>query len=390
MKFDFNNSRYAQFFNSEGGRQILQSFIDESGLIRINYGWWRDQFAVNPEVTPTAADGTASFTIRARKLDSAPLMDLRAPMGDAHPMDTSGFAVYQGTIPDFISPAIVETAMEREYKERQFEQYGNDADIIRAWSQDVQKLIDSKDQTLNRLGAELQSTGMMNVDFGRGIKAPIQRAEIPDENFVNAGEKVWSAPDCKILSQMAKIEDDFRQRTGYAGQMKWMVDWDMFNNIILKNQEVKDWVKQYREVNAGIAINTDIPIIPETLFRAAIAGFPMLSPIEVVIEKEKDMNFEGERFVHGWKSGIAVLRPVGYAGMIMRTDILDRLLIDKYSNNAISTVFAAIDGGLALLDNSVVPNGRFKEWHTSVKMSAIPALTEFPYHIIVDTTTANT
>lgn len=56
-RFDFNNSRYAAFFRSGEGQQILRDYIDNSGMININYNWWRGQFTVNPQVTPTDASG---------------------------------------------------------------------------------------------------------------------------------------------------------------------------------------------------------------------------------------------------------------------------------------------------------------------------------------------
>jgi hypothetical protein len=38
--------------------------------------------------------------------------------------------------------------------------------------------------------------------------------------------------------------------------------------------------------------------------------------------------------------------------------------------------------------NSVHNNGNFKEWHTDLMMQAVPALNQFVFHYIVDTTTA--
>lgn len=43
-------------------------------------------------------------------------MDLRAPLGDSNQMDKDGLYWYTASIPDFIAPGFVETAMEREAK----------------------------------------------------------------------------------------------------------------------------------------------------------------------------------------------------------------------------------------------------------------------------------
>lgn len=389
-KHNFDDSRYAAFFNSTEGRQILQSFIDNSEMLKVNYNWWRTQFSKAPTMLPTDTDGKATFMVKARKESSAPMMNWRAPLGEPTVMETKGLSFYTGTVIDFISDAIEENAMEREYNERQYQLYGNDADIILAWTKKIQTLIDSKDQTLNYMGAYLQSTGKLDWNIGRGIQGPVQKAEIPEENFVNAGEKVWSAEDCKVFSQMVKIEDDFRQRTGYAGAMKWLITDDMYENIFLQNAEVKEWVNYLRNINTSSPQTApDIAIIPDALFESAVAAYPKLSPIEIVVEKEKEKTWAGEKMVHGWKTGVAVLRPVGDAGLIQYTEILDKTMADKAGNNVVNTNFGVLDGGIAYLVNSTMANGRYLSWQTSVMMSATPCLTEFPNHIIVDTTTAD-
>ena len=90
--------------------------------------------------------------------------------------------------------------------------------------------------------------------------------------------------------------------------------------------------------------------------------------------------------VNGWKAGIAVLRPRGYAGYVRRAAILDEPIFKAYGNNINSYNFTPAMGGLGVWMNSVVVNGNFKEWHTDLFVKAIPTLDEFLYHVIVDTT----
>lgn len=388
-KYDFNNSRYAAFFNSNEGRQILQSFIDRSEMINVNYGWWRTQFSKAPYAIPTDADGKASFTVKERKESSAPLMDMRAPLGEPLVMENNGSNFYTGTVVDFISKAIEENAMEREYNERLFQEFGNDADIILAWTKNVQTLIDSKDQTLNYMGAYLISRGKLDWDRGQGITGQIQKANIPEENFVTAGEKVWDAPDCKILDQMVIIENEYRMRTGDQSTMKWQITLDQYRKVFLKNAQVKEWVNYVRNLNTNSPqMAPDVAIILDDMFASAVALYPGLSQIEIVQETEKDKTWAGEKMVNGWKPGVAVLRPVGDAGLIQYTEILDKTMADKFGNNVIDMNFGSLDGGIAYLVNATMANGRYRSWQTSVMMSATPCLTEFNRHIIVDTTTA--
>lgn len=388
-KFDFNNSRYAAFFKSGEGQSFLQDFIDRSEMLRINYNWWRTQFEVDPTATPTAADGTATFRVVAEKERAANMLDWRAPLGNAHPYQKEGFSFYSASIPDFISDAIAETAMERQYKEDEFAQFGNDANIIRAWTKNVQRLIDAKDQTINNMGAQLQSTGKIIYTFGRGITGPMQKAEIPEENFVNAGEKVWSAQDCKIMTQMVRIEQDFRERTGFDGAMKWLIPYDMYQKVFLQNAEVKEWVNYLRNLNTNSPqAAPEIGVILDDMFQQAVANYPGLSPIEIVVEKEKNVDWKGEKMIHGWAPGVAVLRPTGSAGMIKHTVPIDQKLSDKFGNNIISSVFGAVGDGFSTLINQTMANGQYKSWQTVLIASATPSLSEFPEHIIVDTTTA--
>lgn len=386
-KFDFNNSRYAAFFNSGEGQQILQNFIDRSQMLRINYNWWRTQFSVSPTAIPTDASGKATFTVMAEKVKPANMLDWRAPLGNSHPYSKEGFSFYSASIPDFISDTIAETAMERQYKEDEFAQFGNDANIIRAWSKDVQRLIDAKDQTINFMGAMLQSTGKIIYDAGRGLTGPMQKAEIPEENFVKAGAKIWSAPDCKIFTQMVQIEKEFRDRTGFEDPMKWLIPYDMYQNIFLPNAEVKEWVNYLRNLGTSSPQSApEITVILDEMFQQAVAAYPGLSPIEIVVEKEHDTKWGETKIVHGWDPKVAVLRPTGDAGVIQHTNILDSKLADKFGNNVISAAFGAIGDGFSTLANFTMANGQFKSWETKLMTSATPSLNEFPHHIIVDTT----
>lgn len=388
-RFDFNNSRYAAFFKSGTGQQILRDYIDNSGMINVNYNWYKGQFAVNPNVTPTALDGTATFRIEASVNRPAGMLDMRAPLGKSHPYTKEGFSFYTATIPDFTSDAIYETAMERQYKEDYFAQFGNDAKFIREWTKTVQDLIDAKDQTFNYMSAQLQSTGKIVYDKGRGIQGLQQKAPIPEENFVKAGAKVWTAPDAKILTYMVQIEDNFRQRTGFTGAMKWLIPKKMFRTVFLQNAEVKEWVSYIRNLNTNSPqAAPEIGVITQSLFDAAVSEYNGLSAIEIVQEEEKDKNWAGDTTINGWSENIAVLRPVGYAGLIMHTDILDQKLANKYGNSIVSQAFASVDG-LSMIHNATMANGEYQSWMTRLLVSGIPALNEFPEHIIVDTATAN-
>ena len=212
MKYDFQNSNYSKLWDSKEGGQLLTFLLNDPELIRSNHNFWRQKFTVDPNITPTAADGTATFTSKLRKPESGSLLHWRSPMGDTIVRDKQGVAYYTGIIGDFISDGFREQAMEREYKEQQFiENFGNDAMIIAQFANEVQALVDSADQTLSNMGAQLMSKGHIYYNYGLGLQGGLYKAEIPAENFITAGEKVWAAQTvnsstkCAILRISSRI-----------------------------------------------------------------------------------------------------------------------------------------------------------------------------------------
>ena len=389
-KFDFNNSRYAKFFSDKTNQNFLQSFINMEGLLYTNYGWYKTQGVKASIPTPTAGNGTATFSVKGRDMKAAPLMDLRAPLGDSNQMDKEGIYWYTASIPDLVAPGFVETAMEREAKERQFELFGNDADLVAAWVHTLQSQIDSADVTMNYMTAQLMSTGKIDYrKIGRGIQIPLHKADIPEENFTTAGTKVWTAPDCKILSQMAAKEKMYREKWGYQGAMVWQVTRKMFYEVLLPNSEAKELVDNYKKNPLAYIASTETAPTTQDLFVRAFRDYPGVSPIEIVEERERNLTNTGDTFVQGWNDKIAVLRPAGYACEFQYTNSLDRQMFQKYGSTVISKVWALANDGLCVVVNTTTNNGLYKEWHTDVMMSACPALVTFRNHVIVDTSVAD-
>ena len=385
MKYDFQNSNYSKLWDSKEGGQLLTFLLNDPEMIRSNHNFWRQKFTVDPNITPTAADGTATFTSKLRKPESGSLLHWRSPMGDTIVRDKQGVQYYTGIIGDFISDGFREQAMEREYKEQQFiENFGNDAMIIAQFANEVQALVDSADQTLSNMGAQLISKGHIYYNYGQGITGGLYKAEIPAENFITAGDKAWTDPECKLLDQMREIENKFKDAWGLDIPMQWEVPYDMWHNVILKNKQVLTWVLENRKVNNQVVV--DDMIVTEAMVKEYIGTFEGVSPIVVIEEKQKN---EGVT-VHGWKQNVAVLRPRGYAGVIRHTTILDQKMYEKYGSNLISRVFAKTRDGICTVENITLNNGSMREWQTHLLMSATPSLDEFIWHVIVDTTTADT
>ncbi len=388
-KFDFNSSRYARFFGDKENQRFLQTFLDNSEIFFTNKGWYKTQGSKDTEETPTAADGTATFSVKARKLQAPHLMDLRAPLGDTIPEDTEGIQWYSATIPDFSAAGIVETAAERYHKMQEFEVFGNDRDIVDAWTQKVQTGMDQVDSTLNWLTASLMSTGGIDYStIGRGVRVPLHKAAIPSANFRNGGAKAWAADGCNLLTQLRTLERTARDDMGgYDGPMIWQMTRNDYYNVFLKNAEVRSFVSDFRKMNY-LASTQNIPVT-ESEWNKAMVDLEGVSPIEIVVEKEYNHTYTKTEAVQGWKDGTVVLRPAGDAVKFMHKRILDHVMVENFGAKTISSVFGSTNDGLGLLINSTVDNGRFREWHTDVLLAACPALVEFPNHFIYDITKAD-
>ena len=378
MKYDFSTSTYSKMWESREAARLLFKFLNDPDIIAQRHVFWKTQFDVDPTLVTRQPDGTATFnaSVKQRTLDN--MLDWRAPLGEPQARDKKGLFTYQGSIPDFAAKGFVEQAMEREARVKMFEAYfGNDAQILAAYADNIQDMVDEAHSTMSNLAAQILSKGNITYGYGTGINGNIYKAPIPAENFVKAGTVVWSDPDCKLLDQMAEIEQDYRDRTGSTLPLKWQVNRDTFYKIILTNKQVVEFITSWRTINdkpvvAGWAVT-------EQMFNEAFVNNEKISPIEIVEEVQKDGS---NGLVHGWAANTAVLRPRGAAGSIKRADILDKAMVEKYGSSVINEVYSSLD--IYTIVNTTLNNGRFKEWHTDLLVSAIPVLDEVNDHIIVN------
>lgn len=380
----FENSKYSKIWDSNEGRLIVNAILNDPELIRANHTFWQSKFRIDPQSTPTNAEGEAIFKSKMRKLESGVLMDMRAPLGDSTPMEVGGMSAYTSTIPDFIAKGFVEKATERWYKEKMFDQFADLKNVAMYATDVLQAQLDSANQTLSHMSAYLLSRGNLSYLQGEGIQDNLYKAPVPTENFDTAGAKVWTDTTARILDQMVAKEEKFKELWGVNIPMQWEMTRNQFLQCFLQNEQVLEWVRYVNVIN-----NTPLPeklVLTEDMVKSAIAKFAGVSPIVLIEEKQKD-SINGT--VSGWKEGVAVLRPAGYAGLIRHTQAQDEAIFKAYGNTVNSYNFTSALGGIATIMNSVCVNGNFKEWHTDLWMSAIPSLDEFLYHVIIDTTTAD-
>lgn len=384
-KFDFNNSRYARFFSSKNNSKFLRTFLDQTDIFFTNHGWYKTQGSLAPDETPIDGNGTATFNVKARKLKDSPMMDMRAPLGDTNQKDNEGIDFYTASIPDFATPGIVETAPQRMAKERKFEEFGEDADIVAAWTQNVQEMKDSVDATYTYLTAQLMTTGKLDyTKIGRGIRTVIHGRILSDDNFKTAGKVSWlDTQNCNLLNVMRVMEAKYREEhNSYTGPLVWQMTRNFYLNYFLMNKSIIDFVQVYRDrhhlgyVKEGQVVQSE--------WEESTVDLEGLSPIQLVTEHELNKTHTNSERIQGWADNIVVLRPAGDAVEFEHKPVTDQKMIEKYGSKFIEAAFSPFDDGFAVLANTTLMNGRFREWHTDVLSAALPALVDFPNHWIID------
>ena len=383
----FDTSQYYKLWESLDGRQIMTKILEDPTLLYSNHTFWREKFLVDPDITPTDSTGAAVYKATMSKKEGGTMAHMRAPLGGTVTKDHGNLEFYTGTIPSFITDGHMETAPTRQYKEKLYEQLGadGDANLVLGWINDVlTPQIDAMNQTISNMSAQLMSTGKINYTYGEGIQSRVAKADIPTENFLKAGTKVWTDTTARLLDQIRNIVTTVNEMKGVSMQWQLEITRNMWNNNFLKNAQVIEWVRYFKSMN-----NTLLPenlSITTMMANDAIAQFEGLPKIVIIEESQKD-SIQG--VIHGWNDSVAVLRPVGYAGYIRHTNVADESLYSKYANDNVKFNFASANGGLGVVMNSVIPNGNMKEWHTETMMACVPTLDEFLYHFIIDTSTAN-
>lgn len=387
MKFDFLNSNYNNLTEPSLGPVIMNEILANPDLLDVKAPYWPTAFTLSPNPIINEGEGNASFTVKARYPEHAMMMDMRAPLTGGRLAEEGEEYTYSGSIADFIAPVWQEKARDRQYKEKLFAKYGNDAALIQGYAQNVLRpRIEAGNMALDYMAVMAETRGFVRYDKGKGVKSTLYKADIPEENFVKAGAKVWNSPDCLLLDQMAQIEDEAKERFGREFAMQWKIDEKMFKDVFLKNKQVIEyiklgWLAQNGQTISQLDAAPNSLITEENFNRYVVGTYPGLSPIKIV----KVRVYDTKTLINPWPDGIATLAPAGYSGEVFRTDIQDEEVYTRFGNKACDFAFARTGNGLFLVMNSTLPDGALKMWQTKVFMSAVPVITDWLFRTIVNT-----
>lgn len=403
---DFTESSFFKIFSPEG-RVIVTEVLNNPDLVDLkNYDAWRMDFDIDPEITKHDSNGFATCTALMREIEHGVMSDMRAPLGDSMPVEQGNAKGYTIPIAHFTTRHFHETKATMMDKKQRYENlrdtYGQyDAQLIASYAEKIQTFIDGANMTLTNMGEQLMTNGYVYYDKGAGIHAGIHKAEIPTKNFLKAcvykvsgGSEVqttWADTDCLLIDSMNRLVEQINTKLGR--NWKWQFDMpkSIFDSYVMKNKQVM--TTMFYRTNPGIVLNDAVASAELAMHFSREQVLAMLNDrldnaIVVIHDTAQYDAFEG--IVRGWKSGVVTLRPLGRAGMIRHTDIIDaEWFDDQYSNPAIKDFYVPALNGLGFLNNTIWPNGRDLEYRTRYIYSSTPSLDEFLYHFTLATGTAS-
>lgn len=391
---------------------FLQNLIDNTIEIEENAFFWQEHFRVEGnEYDVDVADlkKNPAWTVRQKINRTVPMADAMAPLTETMQLDAEGFEEKTGSIYQY-GKGLFETSMSKLELQARLRELGPDQNLVTGFVRGVADLVKSHNLTVSNMAAMTLSRGGAygnTINLGtiespkttQGFSGVItaQSAYIPITNYKHAISKVWSAADADIPEQMRQIEYDFKEANNIPDgtPFEWDIPWNTVINILLKNaafvKEVNRYIRLYAPdkvivVTSGVS-GTDVSTITwEQLVQYSRSPISKISPIRIVREQQTVQGITTYTNVSGWNPDVVVLRPLGYAGVLVHAKVADvELMRSGEVNNGIQFSLAKVQGFLNVI-NKVTPNGMLKSYHTDVIGRYATVLDESQYHVVVDIT----
>lgn len=420
LKFHFTPDEaieklYQRGFMDGANAGFLQTLIDSTIEIEENAFFWQEHFRVEGneyDIDRNDLKKNPAWTVKQGIRRTVPMADAMAPLSETMQLEAEGMEEKTGSIYQY-GKGLFETSMSKLELQARLRELGADENLVVGFVRGVADLVKTHNlrvshmaaMTLSRGGQYGNTINVTNVAGGttttQGFSGVVanQSAYIPLTNYKKAGTKVWTAADCDIPEQMRKIEDDFKEANYIPDgtPFEWDIPWNIVVNVLLKNaafiKEVNRYIALYAPdkvivvTNGGSTTKVDT-ITYEQLVLYSRSPISKISPIRIVREQQVVQGITTYTTVKGWAPGVAVLRPLGYAGVLVHAKVADvELMKSGEVNKGIDFSLAKVQGFLNVI-NKVTPNGMLKSYHTDVIGRYATVLDESPYHVVVDTTTA--
>ena len=421
LKFHFTPDEaieklYQRGFMYGANAGFLQTLIDSTIEIEENAFFWQEHFRVEGneyDIDRNDLKKNPAWTVKQGIKRTVPMADAMAPLSETMQLEAEGMEEKTGSIYQY-GKGLFETSMSKLELQARLRELGADENLVVGFVRGVADLVKTHNlrvshmaaMTLSRGGQYGNTINVTNVAGGttttQGFSGVVanQSAYIPLTNYKKAGTKVWTAADCDIPEQMHKIENDFKEANYIPDgtPFEWDIPWNIVVNVLLKNtafiKEVNRYIALYAPdkvivvTNGGSSTKVDT-ITYEQLVLYSRSPISKISPIRIVREQQVVQGITTYTTVKGWAPGVAVLRPLGYAGVLVHAKVADvELMKSGEVNKGIDFSLAKVQGFLNVI-NKVTPNGMLKSYHTDVIGRYATVLDESPYHVVVDTTTAD-
>lgn len=421
LKFHFTPDEaieklYQRGFIDGVNQGFLQELIDTTIEIEENSFFWQEHFRVEGneyDIDMADLKKNPAWTVRQKINRTVPMADAMAPLSETMQLDAEGFEEKTGSIYQY-GKGLFETSMSKLALEAKLQELGADQNLVVGFVRGVADLIKSHNLTVSNMAAQTLSRGgqygntisLTNVAGGtattQGFSGVItsQSSYIPAANFKHALNAVWTAANADIPEQMRKIEEDFKEANAIPDgtPFEWDIPWDTVVNVLLKNSAFIAEVNRYIALYAPDKViivqngqsNTNVSSITyEQLVAYSRSPISKISPIRIVREQQTVQGITTYHTVKGWNPNVVVLRPLGYAGVLVHAKTADvQLMQSGEVNKGIDFSIAKAQGFLYVI-NKVVPNGMLKSYHTDVLGRYATVLDEAPYHVVVDITRTN-
>ena len=421
LKFHFTPDEaieklYQRGFMDGANAGFLQTLIDSTIEIEENAFFWQEHFRVEGneyDIDRNDLKKNPAWTVKQGIKRTVPMADAMAPLSETMQLEAEGMEEKTGSIYQY-GKGLFQTSVSKLELQARLRELGADENLVVGFIRGVADLVKTHNlrvshmaaMTLSRGGQYGNTINVTNVAGGttttQGFSGVVanQSAYIPLTNYKKAGTKVWTAADCDIPEQMRKIEDDFKEANYIPDgtPFEWDIPWNIVVNVLLKNaafiKEVNRYIALYAPdkvivvTNGGSTTKVDT-ITYEQLVLYSRSPISKISPIRIVREQQVVQGITTYTTVKGWAPGVAVLRPLGYAGVLVHAKVADvELMKSGEVNKGIDFSLAKVQGFLNVI-NKVTPNGMLKSYHTDVIGRYATVLDESPYHVVVDTTTAD-
>lgn len=402
---DIINLLYQKNIIGDGNTGFLQTIIDQSLVFNENIPFWQECFSLDGNEAPANLSDTTinpAWTVRSFQRRMVPMAPAMAPLSETMQLDNEGYSERTGSMHQYGS-GLYQNSMGKQALEAKLKSLNlQDQTILGGYVKGLSDMVKAHNSRLSHMAAQTISRGGAYSNSGEafaGVDAS-QAAYIPLSNYKKAGAKVWTDTTCDIPEQMRKIADDFKLASGLEENypMQWDIPYNMAMTVLMTNpafvKEVNRFIRMLAPDKVIIVNNSSSVVDVNTITMQQLVEYSRseiskIAPIHIVKEKQQYADFKSYTTVQGWADGVAVLRPLGLAGVVVHAQPKDIAMYQSGEVNDRVSISIAKAQGFLYVVNQIVDDGKYKAYLNDVLGCYATVLNEINYHVPVNTRVAD-